>query len=162
MSTKNLNLKFAVLEPAADSSLSYVWQMWKHPWVLKSVIKNSFLSSVDGSNSPIYMTVTKIIWKLKFAFLAESEIVFYLIVEIVLILFKRERCFGGTKRENDLTIIYNLFIICPKCNWSGSQWKFTGSQKFTDHSSNPRLFVHVFLWQNNFIFIVIIINIYIM
>lgn len=79
MSTKNLNLKFAVLEPAADSSLSYVWQMWKHPWVLKSVIKNSFLSSVDGSNSPIYMTVTKIIWKLKFAFLAESEIVFYLI-----------------------------------------------------------------------------------
>ena len=123
MSTKNLNLKFAVLEPAADSSLSYVCQMWKHPWVLKSVIKNSFLSSVDGSNSPIYMTVTKIIWKLKFAFLAESEIVFYLIVEIVLILFKRERCFGGTKRETDLTIIYNLFIICPKCNWSGSQWK---------------------------------------
>ena len=90
MSTKNLNLKFAVLEPAADSSLSYGWQMWKHPWVLKSVIKNSFLSSVDGSHSPIYMTVTKIIWKLKFAFLAESEIVFYLIVEIVLILFKRD------------------------------------------------------------------------
>ena len=53
------------------------------------------------------MTVTnKVIWKLKFAFLAESEMVFYLIVEIVLILFKRERCFGGTKRETDLTITY--------------------------------------------------------
>lgn len=145
MSTKNLNLKFAVLEPAADSSLSYVWQMWKHPWALKSVIKNSFLSSVDGSHSPIYMTVTKIIWKLKFAFLAESEIVFYLIVEIVLILFKRERCFGGTKRETDLTIIYNLFIICPKCNPVANE-KFTGSQKFTDHSSNRRLF-YMFLYD---------------
>ena len=92
-----LDIKYLWSLPVAGSRLSYVWQMWKRPWVLKSVIKYSFLKVLL-----IAITVQSI-----GLLLLETEICIFgrkrnnILPPCgdFLVLFKRKRYFGGAKRE---------------------------------------------------------------